>query len=138
MKRRLHLIALVLFLLALLFDLAVWGAAPGLPDVGAAIARSARSEAVLASAYIAIGAPLAQWLPAFGDFGAGVLTTAINPAFERIAEDPNVAMDLILNASYNRTHGWLKLMYWAAPVLLLLSIVLWVRKPKQVSLMRGR
>lgn len=138
MKRRLHLIALVLFFLALLFDLAIWGAAPGLPEVGAAIVRSARSEALLASGYIAIGTPLAEWWPAFGNFGAGVMTTAVSPAFERIAEDPNVAMDLILNASYNRTHGWLKLMYWAAPVLLLLSLVLWVRKPKQVSLMRGR
>jgi hypothetical protein len=138
MKRHLHSIALALFMFALLFDLIVWGAAPTLPDAGAAIVSSAKSEAFLASGYITLGQPLVDAVPALGQFGAKILNAAIEPSYERISEDPNVAMDLILNASYGRVHYWLKLMYWSVPVLLFLSIGLWLRKPKQVSLMRGR
>lgn len=138
MKRRLHLIALGLFVVVLLADLVMWGAVPTLPDVGVAIERSARNEALLASTYIALGSRLDAWVPMLGNAGAAMMTSAISPAFERIGEDPSVAMDLILNSSYSRAHFWLKFAYWGAPILLVLSLVLWVRKPKQVSLIRGR
>lgn len=138
MKRRLHLIALGLFLIVLMADLVMWGAVPTLPDVGIAIERSARNEALLASTYIAIGSQLDAMLPALGDAGAAMMTSAISPAFERIGEDPSVAMDLILSSTYNRAHFWLKFSYWGAPVFLVLALLLWARKPKQVSLIRGR
>ena len=138
MRRRLHLVASILFVIALLFDLVVWGAVPGLPEVGAGIERSARNEALLASTYIALGSYIDRMLPALEAFGAGLMTSAIGDAFARIAENPNLAMDLILTQSFNRTHGWLKTMYWATPVLLAISALLWARKPKKVSLIGRR
>jgi hypothetical protein len=138
MRRRLHWIASGLFLIVLLADLVMWGAVPALPDVGVAIERSASREALLASTYISIGSRINELMPSLASTGESMVTSAISPAFQRISEDPGVAMDLILNASYNRAHAWLKFSYWAAPVLLVLSLLLWVRKPKQVSLIRGR
>ena len=138
MRRRLHLIAISLFVIALLFDLVVWGAVPTLPDVGAAIEGSARKEAFLASIYITLGSFLDGLLPALESTGAAVMTSAIGEAFARIAEAPNIAMDVILSESFNRTHGWVKTMYWATPILFALSALLWARKPKKVSLIGRR
>ncbi len=138
MRRRLHLVAIGLFVIALLFDLVVWGAVPSLPDVGAAIEGSARKEAFLASAYITLGSFLDGALPSLESTGAALMTSAIGEAFVQIGETPNVAMDLILNESYNRTHSWLKTMYWATPILFVLSALLWARKPKKVSLIGRR
>lgn len=138
MRKRLHLIVTLLFVVVTVFNLVVWGAAPGLPDVGVAIERSAGNEAPLASTYIALGSYLVGWVPTLDRVGAALLTTAVGETFPRLAEDPSVAMDLILSERYNRTHGWLKFFYWAAPALLVLTILLWVRKPKKVSLIGGR
>lgn len=138
MRRRLHLVAISLFVIALLFDLVVWGAVPTLPDVGSAIAASARKEAFLGSLYITLGGYLDGVLPALESTGAAVMTSAIGEAFTRIAESPNIAMDVILTESFNRTHGWVKTMYWATPILFALSALLWARKPKKVSLIGRR
>jgi hypothetical protein len=138
MRKRLHLVALILFLVVLLFDLVVWGAVPALPEVGPAIERSAGNEAPLATSYIMAGALLDRWVPAFEHYGAAVLTDAIGEIFPRIIESPPLAMDLIFSSRLNGTHAWLKTMYWAAPVLLVLTLLLWVRKPKKVSLVGRR
>ena len=138
MRRRLHLVAIVLFVVASLFNLIVWGAVPALPDVGAAIENSARKEALLASTYITLGSHVDRFVPALGTAGAALMTSAASEAFAQIGEDPNVAMDLILTRTFNRTHGWLKTMYWATPILLALSALLWARKPKKVSLIGRR
>jgi hypothetical protein len=136
MKVRLYLFALVLFAFCLFYDLVVWGSVRLLPDVGAAIADSARREAPLATAYIAIGGVLDAWVPPLGSFGASVLETAWGEGFARIREDPGVAMDLIFSSRWNVAHGWLKTMYWAAPVLLVVTLILWLRKPKPVRTLR--
>lgn len=138
MRKRLHLIATILFFAVFLFDLVVWGAVPGLADAGAAIERSAGNEAPLATTYITLGAMLDGAVPALERFGAGVLTDALGELFPRIVESPPLAMDLIFSTRLNGTHGWLKTLYWGAPVLLVLSLLLWVRKPKKVSLMGRR
>ena len=138
MRRRLHLVAVILFVIVFLLDLAIWGAVPGLPDVGEGIARSARSETLLATTYILLGGMLDAAVPALGEFGAGFFTRAVGEAFPSIVEAPNLAMDLIFSSRFYGTHGWLKTLYWAAPVLLVLSIVLWARKPKTIRLVGGR
>ena len=95
MKRNLHVVALVLFLLSLAYNLLVWGAAPRLPDVGDAFAASARREAPLAATYMMLGGPLDAAVPAFQGFGERRLTSALGAGFERIRADSTVAMDLI-------------------------------------------
>jgi len=132
MKRRLYLIALVLFIVCSLYDLVVWGALPAVPDVGAGIVESAWHEAPLASTYIAIGSRIDGALPSLQAFGVSRLTAAFSDGFARIGEDPDVAMDLIFNTTWNAEHRWLKTMYWAPPLLLLVTLLLWSRRPKQV------
>jgi len=136
MKNRLHVIALVLFVVCFLYDLVVWGGVSALPDVGPGIADSARREAPLAATYITIGEMLDSAVPALQSFGAARLTDAFGEGFERIRADPTVAMDLIFNTTWNAAHSWIKAMYWAAPVLLLLTLVLWVRRPKTLHVIR--
>lgn len=138
MRKRLHLVVTFLFLAVLLFDLVVWGAVPGLADVGPAIARSAGNEAPLATTYITLGALLDGRLPALERYGASVFTEALGEIFPRIVEAPPLAMDLIFSNRLNGTHAWLKTMYWGAPVLFVLTLLLWLRKPKKVSLMGRR
>jgi hypothetical protein len=58
MKRHLHVVALVLCVLSLLYDLVVWGALPRVPEVGEDIVASANREAPLAATYILLGNPI--------------------------------------------------------------------------------
>lgn len=138
MKRHLHTIALILLILALLLDFVLWGAVPGLPEVGVLIERSAHSEAVLASTYIFLGGFLDTAVASLGHFGASVMTDALGEAFPRIIEDPNLAMDMILSSTFNSTHRWVRIFYWAPPILFVVYVVLWLFRPKEVKLIRSR
>jgi hypothetical protein len=136
MKSQLHLIAIVLFAICFLYDIVVWGGVPTLPDVGAFIADSAHREAPLATTYIAIGTPLDAAMPSLGDYANLRLTEGLSEGFDRIKEDPTVAMDLIFGTTWNPTHRMIKAMYWGAPIMLLVSTILWVRRPKPVHAFR--
>lgn len=138
MKRRLHLIALILFVVCFLYDLVVWGSLPLLPDVGVAIVQSADREAPLAATYIGLGGFLDAAIPALQDYGERTMRAAIGEGFERIRGDSTVAIDLIFNTTWNVQHRWLKTMYWAAPFFFLLTAVLWTRRPKQVRALGRR
>lgn len=138
MKVRLHVFALLLFLASLLYDLIVWGAVPALDQVGPAIADSARREAPLASTYIALGAPIDAAIPPLQAFGRARLTAAWSEGFERIGEDRTVAMDLVFETTWNHQHRWIKTLYWAPPLLLVLTVVLWLRRSKQVRALARR
>ncbi|MGH8172701.1 MAG: hypothetical protein ACREPX_06115 [Rhodanobacteraceae bacterium] len=136
MKYRPHVIAMILFVLCFLYDLVVWGSVRSIPEVGPGIADSARREAPLATAYITLGEVLDSTVPFFRDFGAERLTSAFGEGFERIEADPTVAMDLIFDTTWNATHRWVKTMYWGAPILLLVSLVLWARRPRAIHMIR--
>lgn len=138
MRKRLHVIAGIAFVFVALFNVVIWGAVPRIPDVGEKIRRSANAEAPLAATYIALGSWLDERVPALDAWGRSVIVRAFEPAFERIAQEPVVAMDLILSNTYNRTHSMVRTMYWAAPVLLVLGVILWIRRPKTVSLIGRR
>jgi len=132
MKRSLPIVATILFVLSLAYDLIVWGAVPAVPDVGEAIAASARREALLASTYIALGSPLDSAVPALQAFGEERVVAAFGEGFERIRVDSTVAMDLIFSSRWNAMHAWLKTVYWWPPILLVLSALLWWRRPRKV------
>lgn len=138
MRRHLHTIVLVIFALALMLDFVFWGAVEDLPDVGAHIARSAHSEAVLASAYMFIGGFLDSAVSSLHGFGTSVMTDALSPVFARIIEAPNLAMDLIFSETSNSTHRWVKWLYWAPPILLVLYALLWAIRPKNIKLIPTR
>jgi hypothetical protein len=136
MKSSLHVIALVLFAICFLYDLVVWGAVSQLPDVGTGISDSARREAPLATTYIMLGSVIDSAVPSLGRFGSDRLTDAFSEGFERIRADPTVAMDLIFGTTWNGAHSWVKSMYWAAPILFVVTAILWLRKPRQVRTLK--
>ena len=132
MKRRLHLVAIALFVLSLLYNLVVWGSLPRVPEVGRQIAESAYREAPLAATYIGLGNLIDGVIPALQAFGEKRVTLAFGEGFERIRNDETVAMDLILRGTWNAQHRWIKTMYWATPLLLVLSVILWLRRSRTV------
>ena len=136
MKSHLHVIAGVLFAICFLYDLVVWGGVSQIPEVGDDISESAHREAPLATTYIVLGGMLDAAMPSLGRFGADRLTDAFSEGFERIRADPTVAMDLIFGTTWNGAHSWVKSMYWAAPILFVITAILWIRKPKQVRTIR--
>jgi hypothetical protein len=136
MKSQLHVIAMVLFAICFLYDIVVWGGVTSLPGIGAGIAESAHREAPIATTYIAIGTPLDEAMPALGDYATARLTDALAEGFDRIKDDPTVAMDVIFSSTWNATHRLIKLMYWGAPIMLLLTAILYVRRPKAVHAFR--
>ena len=138
MLRNLHWFALVLLLLALAFDFAVWGGAARLPDVGPLLLRSAQREAPMVRFYMLVGQPLDAVLPAFDRFGQEHATAAFEEGFQRIKDEPAIAMDLVFSNTWNSTHATLKTVFWATPALALLWLVLWLRRPKKVNLMSRR
>ncbi|MEO5624685.1 MAG: hypothetical protein ABIQ70_01595 [Dokdonella sp.] len=138
MKRRLYVIALALFFASLVYDFVVWGSLPLLPEVGTSIVDSAGREAPVATTYIVIGSHIDAAVPALQAFGQRHLTAAIGEGFERIRGDSTVAMDLIFNTTWNAQHRWLKTMYWAPLFFLLLTLVFWARRPKQVRTLGRR
>jgi len=131
--KRLHVVALVLFVLTLLYDLVVWGALPRIPEVGDDIVASANREAPLAATYILLGDPIDSTFLPLQAFGEARLTSALSEGFPRIQADSTVAIDLIFNTTWNAAHSWLKTVYWMPPVLLVLSAILWWRRPRKVK-----
>ena len=136
MKSYLHVLAIVLFIASLLYNVIVWGGVRAVPEVGTALADSAQREAPLAATYIAIGDVVDSAIPSLGAFGSARLTDALADAFEQIHADPAVAMDVAFGTTRNAMHRWLKTMYWSTPVFLLMALVFWVRRPKQVRVLR--
>lgn len=138
MGNRLRWYALVLLILALLFDLAIWGAVPQLPKIGAGIVASAHREAPLATTYITIGEPLDKAIPALGTFGTMYLQDAFAEGVERLAETPTLSMELIFQESWNRAHRWLKVAYWLPPILLAVTLLFWWLRPRKVQFIPHR
>jgi hypothetical protein len=138
MKKYGHWLATVLFLIALAYDVIVWGAAARIPDIGEKLQTSVHREALLANVYMSVGMPLVAAVPALEAWGANTFRAAVSEGFPRIHEDPSVAVDLIFSQTWNAKHRTLKIIYWAAPVLALIALFLWSRRPKKVSLMGRR
>ena len=137
--RHLHWYFILLFVLAFGYDVIVWGAASLLPDeVGAHLLLSARREGPLAYFYMRAGGELDTVLPPLRSWGEEHARAALKEGFPRIQEDPAVAMDLVFSQTWTSQHALLKFCHWAAPVLLVLSVIFWLRRPKKVHLMGGR
>ena len=76
-------------------------------------------------------------MPALQAFGERRLVAALSDGFERIDADSTVAMDLIFNNTWNAQHRWLKTMFWLSPLLLVLTVILWLRRPRKVHALGG-
>ena len=138
MRSRLHWWVGLLFLLVLSYDFVVWGGAARLPEVGAHLQDSARREGPLAYFYILVGSAIDAAVPALDDVGQRRAQAALAEGFPRIKEDSTVAMDLVFSQTWNAQHFTLKLCHWAAPVLAVLALIFWIRRPKKVRMLGSR
>jgi hypothetical protein len=136
MRSRVHGLSLVLFAASLLYNAVVWGGVRYLGEIGNGIAEAAQRESPLAATYIAIGGVIDRAIPALGEFGASRLTDALGPGFEQVRADPATGMAIVFGTTWNASHSWLKTMYWSTPVFLLLAVISWARRPKQVTTLR--
>jgi len=138
MKSRMHIIMGMLLLLALLFDLVVWGGVKAIPDAGPKIRQVAQTQAPLALTYMVVGEQLDALVPGFGHFGTDYATQAFSDVLPRIKDDPNVAIIALFAGSANSQQAIVKIMYWAVPVLLGLFLIFWWRRPRQITSLSGR
>lgn len=138
MSRYLLPLALFALLGSLAYDLVVWGAVPAIPVVGDHIQTSASRESFLAAGYIALGQHVDRLAPGLQAAGSAIFVSACEEGFARIGEDAGIAMDVIFGATWNGTHRWLKILYYAPLPLLVLCGVLWTRRPRKISLMGAR
>jgi hypothetical protein len=77
-------------------------------------------------------------VPALQAFGEDRISIALSEGFPRIREDSTVAMDLIFNTTWNVEHRWLKTVYWFPPLLLVATVIFWLRRPRKVSTLGRR
>jgi hypothetical protein len=133
MKRRLHLIAAALFVLALLYDFYLWGGLARVPGLGPIMLQTTQREVALAGIYLPVGLALVD---ATGLSGAAAASAAesFSTAQARVLANPDAAMDAILEAMPPDVAA----AYYGAPVLLLVFAVLWWRRPRVVHMMRSR
>lgn len=138
MKIRLHLVALLAFVVSLLFNLVFWGAVKDLPDVGSSLRHGAERSAPLALSYMFIGEQVDAIVPPLQRFGLDLAGVAFAEGTQRMKDDPNVALVLAFERTWNGTHRMVKFFYWACPVFGVLALILWLRRPKKVRMMGRR
>ncbi|ODU34251.1 MAG: hypothetical protein BGP24_22960 [Lysobacterales bacterium 69-70] len=138
MRKYLPLILLLLFVLATVWQCLFWAGAASLPGIGSSVRRSAMREAPLVATYTFGGELLGKVAPALGDVGRSWAEVALRPAAERLEADPGVAMDFIFGESLNATQRTATRGVYLPPVLLLLALVAWLRRPRQVRMMGSR
>jgi hypothetical protein len=138
MRAHLHWYAIGLFVIVLVYNCIVWGAASRLPDAGPHLLTSARGEAPIVYMYMLVGGAIDQAVPALDSWGQRHAAAALSEGLPRINDDPRVAMDLVFSRTWNSQHATLKTMHWAAPVMAVISLILWLRRPKKVTLIGQR
>lgn len=138
MRKYAHLMLTALFLLTLLWQSVFWGGATALPDLGAIVRRSAMREAPLVSGFMVLGETLGKAVPFLRDLGQDWAAKALAPATERLLADPDVAMDFIFGQSLNSSQRMATRGVYAVPVLLILVVIAYLRRPRQVRMMGGR
>jgi hypothetical protein len=133
MKRSLHILAAVAFILLLCDQWLVWGGLGRAPQVGPAVLEAADREVGLASVHVLIG----QWLV----HSAGLDESAIDAATRRFAAiipDIQGNPDAALEIATSRMPWSVKFGYSGAPIMLLVAVVLWWRRPRTVHLVKVR
>lgn len=133
MKARLHMIAALLFLLLLADQWLVWGGLGRMPAAGPAVLAAADRDVGLASVHVLVG----EWLVR----SAGLDEAAIDLAKSRFAAvvpdilaNPPAALDVVTA----RMPASVRFGYVGAPVMLVIALLLWWRRPRAVHLVRSR
>ena len=133
MKRYLHVVAAAVFVLLLGDQWLVWGGLGRAPQVGPVMLAAADREVGLASVHVLVG----EWLVD----SAGLEEAAIDAATSRfggvipeIVDNPDAAMDI----ATARMPASVRFGYVGAPLMLVVALLLWWRRPRTVHLVRTR
>ncbi len=135
MKFRLDYIALPVFLLTLAYNGWHWGSSAQLKDIGPIIAESAAGEAPLVQTYTFLGRTAIDLL----GLQASALTAAeatFGPAREKLLETPELAMETLFEGNFSSDQAWLKHTHWLCPLFLVLFVIGWLLRPKQIQTIR--
>lgn len=133
MKRYLHVVAAVIFVLLLCDQWLVWGGLGRAPQVGPVVLEAADRDLGLASVHVLVG----QWLVR----SAGLDESAIEAGtgrFAAIIPDILANPDVALETATTQMPWSVRLGYYGAPIMLLLALLLWWRRPRSVHLVKVR
>lgn len=134
MKMRAYVLAGVLGLVCLVFDVVAFG---GAGSAQPAVAVQARNESPIAQTYIVLGRHLFRALPSTRDPAEAVAAACFGDAYPAIHDDPEVALHNLFAKSHGALASLAGISYWGAPVLLLASILLYWFRPRPVHLIRS-
>lgn len=132
MRLRKYRVLFALFVLCLAFDAWVYGSLAGEPGVGPALTSSASAHAPLLHAYIVLGRPIATHLGASGRY---VASAAFSDAYPAMTAAPATADNLLFRESRGPLRGILIVLFWSAPLLLVLALAAWVLRSRETHLM---
>lgn len=132
MRVRKYTVLFGLFVACLVFDAWVYGSLAREPGAGAALASAARAHSPLLHAYIVLGDPIAAHTGASGQY---VASAAFGAAFPAMRASPASADSLLFSQSHGPLHGILVLLFWATPVLLVLTLAAWALRSRPTHLM---
>lgn len=131
MKSKLHLIAGVLFVLALLYNFYLWGGLARTSTLGPLMVETTQRELALAGVYLPVG----MWLvdTAGVTNSAAAFANARFGALEKsVLANPAAAMDTLLSGMPVGVRS----AYYGAPILLLVFAFMWWRRPRGVHVIR--
>lgn len=133
MKRYLHVVAAAVFALLLCDQWLVWGGLGRAPQVGPVVLAAADREVGMASVHVLVGGWLVE--------STGLEEAAVDAATSRFADlvpdlvkNPDAAIDI----ATARMPASVRIGYVGVPVMLVLTVILWWRRPRSVHLVRTR
>lgn len=133
MRGKLHLVAALLFLATLLYDLVLWGGVGYLPELGPVAIEATQREVSLAAVYLPVGRLLVGTL-GVQDSAAGFAGEQFSAVQPRVLANRAAAADTLVRDM----PGTASAAYYGAPLLAVIAAFLWWRRPRVVHTMRGR
>lgn len=123
-------------LLSLLYNLFVFSALASHPQIGSALRNAIRNDAPVVSIYVLVGDVLrAGPLATLGDASAADIAA---PLAEKIRSYPPGAVATLFGQPQSAPQSQLQWSHQLFPYLLLLTGILWWRRPKPVHMMPRR
>ena len=133
MKGKMHLVAAALLVLALIYDLVLWGGLAKTPALGHLVTQGAQREVSLVGVYLPTGRLLVESTGLSG-FASDFAAARFAPLEARLLANRAAAMDtLISDMPFS-----VRAPYYGAPILLLLTAFLWWRRPRGVHMVGPR
>jgi hypothetical protein len=133
MKGKLHVIAGILFALALFYDLFVWGGLARTDRLGPAVVEATQREVSLAGFYVPAGRALVG-VTGLADAARDSAQGTFASREDSLLKNPAALMDNLLSD----LPFAVKAGYYGAPLLLLVLAVLWWRRPRSVHMIGPR